>query len=613
MMTMLLALVLAQQLPGDPPYTELTEQKLRIRFRDDASAAKGWLEILPLYGGAEWAISSRWDDNIYTDLKMRDVLEKHGYRGTFYLNGRDIPYYGPTYDLVDQKEQATIDRRLLAGGNTIGGHSWTHAYVPYCNRRRIFEEILRVRIDREASSDTPVTSYAFSFTSKRNDLEGTASRWDIVDAVRRSGYIHVANGAFNEKLDTGLSISWLLPHDGRPIDEAFEKLLADPGRHRQDPNISFNMHVWYTTPGAWEKFEGQLAKYGRRPGWWYCNQNQYAAYRRQFRYSTLKTTQRGATYDTTLRRPSLLDLGDPIPLTLIVRGAPADAVLSADIDGVPAVVEAGRINVPPTSQLPTKIGWIDGEGTDPDFPKLRAALQKDGDMLQLSILNDGDAPLENVRLLYRLPLEWKEGVVTKHLGSIPRGRFIDRLALKVDQTDAKYTSGTAFYAAQIDWAGGRLHVTARSSDPKLDPSYPRDRFLVAGPIADADFKIDQTAGLAWREIDPAKSDFLDVEVVPTSLAWRFGGTDPIWYLATSFVDSEEERKAGVVIDRGSVKALYVNGERVDGTSLTLRKGENRILLASKIADKFRPENAGAFFRLTDENGRRLTTVRYRSR
>lgn len=612
-MTPLLALVLAGLLPQDPPYTEFVEQKIRVRLRSESAAAAASVAPLPLYGGAEWAISSRWDDNIYTDLKMRDVLEKHGYRGTFYLNGGEIPYYGPTYDLVGPKEGATIDRRLLQGGNTIGGHSWTHAYVPYCNRRRIFEELLRVRIDREASSDTPVTSYAFSFTSKRNDLEGPSSREDIVEAVRRSGYHHVANGTFNKDLDTGLSISWLLPHDGRPIDEAFERLLADRGKQRQDPNISFNMHVWYTTPEAWEKFEGQLAKYGRRPGWWYCNQNQYAAYRRQFRYSTLRQTRTGATLDVVLRRPSLLDLGDPIPLTLSVRGVPADEVASVDVDGAAAALEAGTFPVASSSRLPSRIGWVDGEGSDPDFPKLSARLRFQDGALHLSLTNAGDAPLEDVRILYRLPLEWADGVVARRPGPIRPGEpFQDRLALTRDRTDAKYASGSAIFAAQIDFSGGRLHVTARAADPNPDPSYPRDRFLVAGPIADADFRID-LPGLTWRSIDPAKSDFLDVEVVPTSLSWRYGGADPVWYLASSIVDSTEDRNARVVVDRGSVKALVVNGERVDGASFPLRKGENRILFASRIADKFRPENAGAFFRLTDEKGGRLTDVRYRSR
>src|SRR5687767_13237755 len=125
--TSLLLVALAGVLRQDAPYTEFDEQKITVRFRDERAAAAAALAILPLPGGADWAISSRWDDNIYTDLKMRDVLEQHGYRGTFYLNGRDTPYYGPTYDLVEPKDAATIDRRLLAGGNSIGGHSWTHA------------------------------------------------------------------------------------------------------------------------------------------------------------------------------------------------------------------------------------------------------------------------------------------------------------------------------------------------------------------------------------------------------------------------------------------------------------------------------------------------------
>jgi peptidoglycan/xylan/chitin deacetylase (PgdA/CDA1 family) len=612
----LLLAILTALLPQDPPYTELAEQKIRVRLRDEAAGAAASIELLPLPGGAEWAISSRWDDNIYTDLKMRDVLEKHGYRGTFYLNGRDTLYYGPTYGLVETRDAASIDRRLLAGGNSIGGHSWTHAYVPYCNRRRIFEEILRVRIDREASSDSPVVSYAFSFTNKRNDLEGLSSRDDIVEAIRRAGYHHVANGAFRRDHDPGMSISWLLPHDGRPIDEAFDQLLADGEKRRTEPNISFNMHVWYTTPEAWEKFEGQLQKYGRRPGWWYCNQNEYAAYRRQFRYSTMKESRNGSMLEVLLRRPSLLDLGDPIPLTAAVRGVTRDAIASVEVDGVPVSLEATapRFPIPhaSSSRLPSRIAWIDGEGTDADFPKLSARLRFRDGALDLSLANGGDAPLEDVRILYRLPLEWAEGVVGRRPGPIrPGSTFEDRLQPTRATVDPKYASGAALFAAQIDFAGGRIHVTTRAADACGDASYPRNRFLVAGPIADKDFRIDD-AERSWRTIDPAASDFLDVEVVPTSLQWRFGGTDPIWYLARSIVESESERRVGVVIDRASVKELFLNGERVEGATATLRKGENRILLASRIADKFRPENAGAFFRLTDGSGRRLASIRYRA-
>jgi hypothetical protein len=501
----------------------------------------------------------------------------------------------------------TIDRRLLAGGNTIGGHSWTHAYVPYCNRRRIFEEFLRVRIDREASSDTPVSSYAFSFTHKRNDLEGLSSRDDIVEALRRSGYHHVANGTFRSDHDPGMSVSWLLPHDGRPIDEAFEKLLADREKQRIDPNISFNMHVWYTTPEAWEKFEGQLAKYGKRPGWWYCNQSEYAAYRRQYRYSTLQTTRNAATLDLVLRRPCLLDLGDPVPLTMELRGVRAEDILSVDLDG--RALEAGktRLQIPhaTAARLPSKIGWVEGRGSDPDFPGLSASLRFHEGALELTL--DSAEPLEDVRILYRLPLEWEGGVIARRPGTI--GRFQDRLPLKRATADAKYASGAALFAAQVDFRGGRLHVTTHASDPNPDPSYPRDRFLVAGPLAEFD---PSRLPEAWRKIEPAKADFLDVEVVPTSLQWRFGGTEPIWYVARSTVESETERKAGLVVNRESVKAVFVNGERIDGPTALLRKGENRILLASRIAEKFRAENAGAFFRLTDENGRRLTTIRYRT-
>jgi hypothetical protein len=234
----------------------------------------------------------------------------------------------------------------------------------------------------------------------------------------------------------------------------------------------------------------------------------------------------------------------------------------------------------------------------------------------LRLDNTGDHPLEDVRILYRLPLEWTDGVVVRRPGPIAAGGSVrDRLVPTRATADAKYTSGSAFTAAQVDFNGGRLHVTSHTADPDVDASYPRNRFQVAGPIGDPDFhpeRLPDVGNPVWRTIDPAKSDFLDVEIVPTSLSWRYGGTEPIWYLARSVVQAQSEVEAGIVVNRESVRAVYVNGEAITGPTARLRKGDNRILLVSRIVDKFRPENAGAFFRLTDAAGRRLTTVRYRA-
>ena len=127
------------------------------------------------------------------------------------------------------------------------------------------------------------------FCNFTNAMEGDHVRLDIADVLMRSGFYHVANGRFTHGLELAMPVSWILPADGRPIDDAFATFLRNKSIKKANPNISFDMHVWYRTPEAWRNFEAQLDKYGRNPKWWYCNQNEYAAYRYQFLNTKVET------------------------------------------------------------------------------------------------------------------------------------------------------------------------------------------------------------------------------------------------------------------------------------------------------------------------------------
>ena len=69
----------------DKFYIDYYTQEFEIEFNSEATTKRAHLELAPLPNGYELAISSRWDDNILTDLKMREVLAEHGYKGTFIL------------------------------------------------------------------------------------------------------------------------------------------------------------------------------------------------------------------------------------------------------------------------------------------------------------------------------------------------------------------------------------------------------------------------------------------------------------------------------------------------------------------------------------------------
>ncbi|KPK64205.1 MAG: hypothetical protein AMK73_04760 [Planctomycetes bacterium SM23_32] len=618
---------------------EMYEQELTLTFADAASAEKAALEVAPLYGNADWAVSCRWDDNNAADLRMREVMAAHGYKGTFYLN-EPAPWFG-----------AETAARLLEGGNSIGAHSMSHPFLSFVNRNRQFYEVLAVRMKWEAALDCPICSYSFSFCDFRNAWEGDAVHRDIAAALRRAGYYHIANGWFNDALRTELELSPILPSDGAPIDAAAERFLANPLHRRRHPHMSFSMHVWYRTPEAWERFEEQLDAYGRRPDWWYCNQNEYAAYRWQHRLSEVREVSReGRRLTAALQRPALCDLNDGVPLTLIVGGVEPDSLVEAACEG--AAVELIKPDRGPAllnlhhdrgRRLPGRIGLIenadnhrelrDGDAAA-DFPGLRGLLSFADGRLGLIIDNGSDAPLEDLVMRYRLPVAWREGVVVRRLGAV-RGRVSDTLEPTPQGNGYKHTSGRAFYGAQLDFrlAGEpcRLHLSCRAAAPPRDASYPQGGFLVLGPLPEDAFDAGRLAeaaragsllerpplppgaeGLAWRPESAEAPDLLDPEIVETSGQWRRPGPSAGIYLLRCAVESEAEQPAGLLWDEPAVEGAFLNGERVGNQDVLLRRGSNELVVAAAVGrGEFAGSNAGCFLRIvrpgTDE---RIANVRF---
>ena len=266
-------------------------QTIVVKMATSQSARLAKICPLPLYNGAEWAVTSRWDDNTWTNLKTRAVLLEHGHRGTFFLNDPERNFYGKDYGLLTDRSVSNLGGMLTSGGTTIGGHSLTHPMLSYQNRNRMFEEVLGCRIALEARFDTVVNAYAFSFCNYRSPVEGLVVQRDIATMLGRAGYLQIANHRFAEDGCWPWGIAGLLPPDGRPIDGAFSGFLADEALRHTNPAITYSMHSWYDTPEEWSGFAADLDRYGGRPEWWYCNQNEYGAYRAQYRAAVRGVTE----------------------------------------------------------------------------------------------------------------------------------------------------------------------------------------------------------------------------------------------------------------------------------------------------------------------------------
>ncbi|MBI2298327.1 MAG: hypothetical protein HYU66_05135, partial [Armatimonadetes bacterium] len=613
-------------------------QEVELRLSDEAAARRATLALAPLLDGCEWAVSSRWDDNNGDDVKMRDVLARHGQHGTFYLNS-----LWPEWPAGPAAVDSAFGRQILEGGNSIGAHSLTHPLLSYCHRNRIFEETAGDRMVWEAATDRPVVSYAFSYCNFVNGEEGLAVQADIARALERGGFYSIANEPQWEDLPTELVLSPILPSDGMDIDTTVEAALASDDFRRQHPNLTHSMHVWYRTPEAWAKFEGQLDAYGHREGWWYCNQNQYAAYRYQFARTRLTPLgRRGAVLRFALERPCLLDLNDPVPLTLEVLGVRPSEVAELRCPTA-GVVPSGRGTTTARFNLahdrdqglPARIGLVmpnrnnraePGDADhDPDLPYLTALLHYTDGRLSLELAHHGDQPLRGIRATFRLPLAWREGVVRQSVPDLPAGAtrtvsFRPTLA----RSDYRHTAGPHFFVAQLDFARGaercRLHTACHALVGDVDHSYPLGGFLRLGPVRQplvdpGKLAADVLAGrvgtqpwlladdtrLAWQpDGGPGAPPHLDVEWTALSGVWM--GGEGLYLLRTTL---HSEGDQTVRLKRSQVPLLVLNGENVAGAErIRLRAGANPVFMMATAA-------FGCYLRLEDpQTGARVTNVSF---
>lgn len=641
---------------GPQPYFDTFEQCFTIEFSSSSDARAARLKILPLLNGKKWAVTCRWDDNSLSGgLPMRDEMAKHGVKGTFYLNRPEKRAFN--WDANKAPE-------LLQGGNSLGGHGWTHAYAGWLSRHAMFEELARPKLYWESATDTPVCSHAFAYGNGGNSFDADSSGRDVDEALFRAGFYEFAGIRSSERNVPSSTLIEPADGGGEPEErqKEIETLKANKALQESNPCMTFGVHAW-SFSGKEEKAGRSFALVEKSPDFWFCNQGEYGAYRVQYANTEIRREVRGSALNVILKRPTLFDLMHKVPLTFEISGAPAGSVTAINAGTAAVEQNGGRFNLyyPAEQQPPQKIGWIANDSnrtavteqdTDSDFPRLPGLLVKEGGMLRLTLNNKSSEPLQQVRLTIRLPLAYTNGfrsVTVKDVDA--EGTLEYREPLQPFTEDFRYRSGYGFYVIQVDFvqAGvpGRLYFSCRALDVENDPSYPSHGFLRLGPVTEKEPDWKQIKSLADGEAnvyllaDGTKLEFgpntpaplTSNEVRATTSLYSAEALDPETivltgitslqragvYLLCSRVNSGRRQSVQIVeaVRSRINKTVFLNGKKVFESgkpvaSVSLNKGDNRLLIVAEPASEKLPANpelAAFFFRLAAD-GRRLTDIRY---
>jgi len=644
-------------------------QTIRVTFQSEAAAHKAQLRILPLYHDFRAAFSSRWDDSTVNDMRAAQVMAKYGQEGTFYLNSLGNWYQDSkeTGIVAPADPGAEIPRILLAGGNSLGGHTLNHEMTPALSKNAAFKEILGLRVALESHAASPVVSFVYPFVFIQSPLRGGVDRADIEEMLRRSGYYDLAEDNYNSAPNgaprpSGLLDARFVIMDGHAADAGLTQFLATPAGDDR-PLFLVTMHAWVSAWGGPEfpLLDAIYKKWSGRDDLWYTTPNHYAAYRYQSLYSQLDVRVKGRVLTAQLLRPDPLDLDDGTPLTFEVDGAGKADIVSAECASAevkPAALgdsyafdlfhdrDRGPIESYAETDNPSNSDQLDAarDGSGP----LQALLFRRGPLLSLVLHNNTAQPLANLNVTFRLPLRWQQGVVHRQVEALAAGASVKLDVSLAERPDpAHYSDGLEYDVAQIDYQGqarSRLYATSEIQDGEPAPSFARNGFLILGPLPgdvvgldprrlSEDFFSGQAVRksytlptgetVQWKALDPARASILDPDIIPTtgknnipaSYLWDKSIYTPhtglAWLLYGTVVSPETQTVRGVFC-KECVKQISLNGKAVPGDQLDLKKGRNdiRIFYVPTMATKsdYTENNYGCYFRLTGADGRPVESL-----
>lgn len=225
--------------------------------------------------GRAKALTLSYDDGVEQDIRLLDIMKKHGLKGTFNLNSGIYAEEGTVYP------QGQIHRRMTASqvtklyaksGQEVAVHGLTHPWLEQLPDHMMMRELILDRENLENQFHTIVRGMAYPF--------GTFDD-RVVECVRRAGLVYARTVISSHKFD--LPSDWLrleatCHHNDPKLGELTEQFITgNPERH------AWLFYLWghsyeFEAKDNWNVIEEFAEKVGSRSDIWYATNLQIYDY-----------------------------------------------------------------------------------------------------------------------------------------------------------------------------------------------------------------------------------------------------------------------------------------------------------------------------------------------
>ena len=226
-------------------------------------------------GGLRKALTLSYDDGVEQDIRLMEILDKHGIRCTFNLNSGCWAKEGTVYPAgqVHRRLTAAQAAKVYANPNhEVAAHCLTHASLPELSQAEMAHEVLADRENLEAMFGGIIRGLAYPF--------GTYSD-KAVEALRVSGvaYARTVAGTNNFNIPN----EWLLLHPTCHHNAPNLMQLCDQFLNMPAPFGSRLFYLWghsyeFEGDNNWHVIEHFCERMGGRDDIWYATNIQIVDY-----------------------------------------------------------------------------------------------------------------------------------------------------------------------------------------------------------------------------------------------------------------------------------------------------------------------------------------------
>ncbi len=571
------------------------QQKFTLSFPSEQDAQKAELKAKPLPADYKLAYSSRWDDSEPKHLDTHEVMVRNNIKGTFFLG--DLNWL----NVVMSKDPDYI-KKLMTGGNSIGLHTLTHPFLTAKNPYEQFREYMRDRIDLEVKSQSPVNSQVLPFCNwwAPAPFIPLSVGW----AMRATGVISSPDVMYpNRENELGYPAKsfaqsrYVAPGDRNPDLARFNREMKWALENKKalaiQPSVSMAMHSWHTAVGL-VNLDCAYAMVADNPEWWYCNQNEYGAYRYEAQNTSVTKKVDGKNAEFTVTRMEPFELGASVPLWFSVDGAKAVSANGAKLVN-------GSVELPHADgrKLPDVYACADKDGKS-QLPFVSLVFTHPEEKVWKAELKTLDGkPVEQLAFSFRFPSQWSKEVIRKDLGS--QNSVSVTVAQDAKKNDLYYRYGKPYYALQADFMRDgkryRLYADIREEGEKNLP-------VTASAAAQVYVSPEKPdlPGISMPGADPANFNLVagelrKVEDVGTGVVHPGMFTGPAWKdkHALMIVEFKPVRKGRLTLvaspNAKNGEEIWLNGHKLEfdkdrKVEFTPLEGVNRFVIKNRGALAF---------------------------